>query len=133
MSTTDPLTLYQAALSTDSAMSGYYNDNIRVDAPDGPILVRIPVTRADQMELSPGGSIRVGQLVEQLGEHIYGGAVAAPHRAGAVGWLARQDQPVVIGSGTDGTVRCSLSMATASVQTRPMRTARIVDGCPWSS
>lgn len=32
-------------------MSGYYNDNVRVDTTEGPVLVRIPVQRADQMDL----------------------------------------------------------------------------------
>ncbi len=32
-------------------MSGYYNDNVRVDTSDGPVLVRIPVSQADQMDL----------------------------------------------------------------------------------
>ncbi len=31
-------------------MTGYYNDNVRVDTVEGPVLVRIPVPRADQMD-----------------------------------------------------------------------------------
>ncbi|MGH3939894.1 MAG: aminoglycoside phosphotransferase family protein [Pseudonocardiaceae bacterium] len=47
----DPDALYRAALCAEGTMSGYYNDNVRVDTSDGPVLVRIPVPRADQMDM----------------------------------------------------------------------------------
>lgn len=47
----DALAIYHAARRTGRSMSGYYNDNVRVGTPEGPVLVRIPVERADQMDL----------------------------------------------------------------------------------
>ncbi|MGH3621617.1 MAG: phosphotransferase family protein [Sciscionella sp.] len=47
----DPLALYRKARRTDSRMSGYYNHNVRIASPVGPVLVRIPVRNADQMDL----------------------------------------------------------------------------------
>ncbi|HEY2724584.1 MAG TPA: aminoglycoside phosphotransferase family protein [Pseudonocardiaceae bacterium] len=51
MSSSDPRVQYQDALRATSRASGYYNHNVRVDGPDGPVLVRIPVPQADQMDL----------------------------------------------------------------------------------
>ncbi|MGH4021229.1 MAG: phosphotransferase family protein [Pseudonocardiaceae bacterium] len=45
------MALYRAALCAESKMSGYYNDNVHVDTSEGPVLVRIPVPRADQMDM----------------------------------------------------------------------------------
>lgn len=47
----DPLALYRAAQRADGRKSGYYNDNVRLDTATGPVLVRIPVPRADRMDL----------------------------------------------------------------------------------
>jgi len=43
--------LLDAARRSARRMSGYYNHNVRVDTPDGPVLVRIPVPGAEQMDL----------------------------------------------------------------------------------
>jgi aminoglycoside phosphotransferase (APT) family kinase protein len=47
----DPTALYRAAQRAATRMSGNYNENVRVDTSDGPRLVRIPIPRADQMDL----------------------------------------------------------------------------------
>lgn len=43
--------LYNAAVQARNGTSGFYNDNIRVDTPSGPVIVRIPITGADTMDL----------------------------------------------------------------------------------
>lgn len=43
--------LLAAARRSARRMSGYYNDNVRVETPNGPVLVRIPVPGAAQMDL----------------------------------------------------------------------------------
>ncbi|MCA1674758.1 MAG: hypothetical protein LC799_22060, partial [Actinobacteria bacterium] len=47
----EPSALYRAAQRADTPMSGSYHENVRVDAPGGPVLVRIPLPRAEQMDL----------------------------------------------------------------------------------
>src|SRR5262245_51076600 len=47
----DPLGLYQAAQRAGASMSGSYHDNVRVSTPGGPVLVRIPRSRASQLNL----------------------------------------------------------------------------------
>ncbi|HEX2298043.1 MAG TPA: aminoglycoside phosphotransferase family protein [Pseudonocardiaceae bacterium] len=55
----DPMELYRAARravpskpdAIPGSMSGSYHQNVRVDIPGGPVLVRIPLPRADQMDL----------------------------------------------------------------------------------
>lgn len=51
----DPAALYRAArraaTSTSRSMSGSYHENVPVDTPGGPVLVRLPLPRADQMDL----------------------------------------------------------------------------------
>ncbi|HEY6422761.1 MAG TPA: aminoglycoside phosphotransferase family protein [Pseudonocardiaceae bacterium] len=47
MSPADPPSLYRAAQRSGRRMSGYYHNNVRV----GPVLVRIPVPGAEQMDL----------------------------------------------------------------------------------
>lgn len=47
----EPLALYAQARRAGSTASGYYNHNVPVDAPGGTVLVRIPVPRADRMDL----------------------------------------------------------------------------------
>ncbi|AWS42099.1 aminoglycoside phosphotransferase family protein [Streptosporangium sp. 'caverna'] len=42
--------LYRAAL-TDSGASGFYNKNVRIDGPSGPVIVRIPLHGADNVDL----------------------------------------------------------------------------------
>ncbi len=43
--------LYERARAHGDSAAGYYNDNIRVDTPDGPVIVRIPIHGADMMDL----------------------------------------------------------------------------------
>ncbi|MCT9934961.1 aminoglycoside phosphotransferase family protein [Planotetraspora sp. A-T 1434] len=43
--------LYNTAVQARNGASGFYNDNIRVDTPSGPVIVRIPITGADTMDL----------------------------------------------------------------------------------
>ncbi|MGP4026432.1 phosphotransferase family protein [Actinomadura sp. 3N407] len=45
--------LYERARAHDETAAGYYNDNIRVDTADGPVIVRIPIHGADMMDLRP--------------------------------------------------------------------------------
>ncbi|MEU7001389.1 aminoglycoside phosphotransferase family protein [Nonomuraea sp. NPDC046570] len=42
--------LYQAALA-DAGTSGFYNKNVRIDGPSGPVIVRIPMHDADNVDL----------------------------------------------------------------------------------
>ncbi|TDC74585.1 aminoglycoside phosphotransferase family protein, partial [Actinomadura sp. 7K507] len=51
--------VYDRALAQGGASAGYYNDNIRVDTPDGPVIVRIPIHGADMMDLRPWREDRV--------------------------------------------------------------------------
>ncbi|MES9539952.1 phosphotransferase [Actinomadura sp. NPDC000600] len=51
--------LYERARAHGDAAAGYYNDNIRVDTPDGPVIVRIPIHGADMMDLRPWREDRV--------------------------------------------------------------------------
>ncbi|MBL7501771.1 phosphotransferase [Frankia sp. CNm7] len=44
--------LYRVALGGSERMAGFYNQNMRVDTPDGPVVVRIPITGADRMDLT---------------------------------------------------------------------------------
>ncbi|WP_067142517.1 phosphotransferase family protein [Microtetraspora malaysiensis] len=45
------LDLYNTAIQARNGASGFYNDNIRVDTPSGPVIVRIPIAGADTMDL----------------------------------------------------------------------------------
>ncbi|WP_241255680.1 aminoglycoside phosphotransferase family protein [Candidatus Protofrankia californiensis] len=47
-----PDELYRAALERTDATSGFYNDNIPLDTPTGPVIVRIPIPGSDVMDLS---------------------------------------------------------------------------------
>lgn len=42
---------YEAARRTTDGMTGYYNENYRVDTAVGPVLVRIPIAGADEMDI----------------------------------------------------------------------------------
>jgi len=46
-----PLALYVRARAGETPSAGFYNDNLRVDTPDGPVIVRIPLAGADEMDL----------------------------------------------------------------------------------
>ncbi|MFJ8742079.1 phosphotransferase family protein [Embleya sp. NPDC127516] len=47
----DPLTLYRTARESGISASGFYNDNVRSETDDGPVIVRIPIHGADGMDL----------------------------------------------------------------------------------
>lgn len=49
--TPDPLTLYRTARESGISASGFYNDNVRSETDDGPVIVRIPIHGADGMDL----------------------------------------------------------------------------------
>ncbi|MEU4823025.1 aminoglycoside phosphotransferase family protein [Actinomadura sp. NPDC023710] len=51
--------LYERARAHGDAAAGYYNDNIRVDTSDGPVIIRIPIHGADMMDLRPWREDRV--------------------------------------------------------------------------
>ncbi|RKS79689.1 hypothetical protein BZB76_1164 [Actinomadura pelletieri DSM 43383] len=51
--------LYERARAHGDSAAGYYNDNIRVDTADGPVIVRIPIHGADMMDLRPWREDRV--------------------------------------------------------------------------
>jgi hypothetical protein len=70
MSDRDAMALYRAARRADARMSGYYHDNVRVDAPDGPVLVRIPVPDADQMDLRVWDECDVLRVVSRHVGHV---------------------------------------------------------------
>lgn len=70
MSGWDPVALYEAAQCAESTMSGYYNDNVRINTRSGPVLVRIPVPRADQMDLRVWDERDVLRAVSQHVDHV---------------------------------------------------------------
>ncbi|WP_239334525.1 phosphotransferase [Frankia sp. CiP3] len=47
-----PDELYRAALARTEAASGFYHDNVRLDTPTGPVIVRIPIPGSDVMDLA---------------------------------------------------------------------------------
>lgn len=51
--------LYERARAHQDPATGYYNDNIRIDTPDGTVIVRIPIHGADIMDLRPWREDRV--------------------------------------------------------------------------
>ncbi|MEV5828749.1 aminoglycoside phosphotransferase family protein [Spirillospora sp. NPDC052242] len=53
------LDLYEQARAHGEPATGYYNDNIRIDTPDGPVNIRIPIHGADMMDLRPWREERV--------------------------------------------------------------------------
>lgn len=50
--TTDPDELYRLALARTDRSAGFYNHNVRIETPDGPVVVRIPIPGADTMDLT---------------------------------------------------------------------------------
>ncbi|MDX3853662.1 phosphotransferase [Streptomyces sp. AK02-01A] len=48
---TPPGRLYAEALSAPRPAAGFYNRNVRLDTSSGPVMVRIPISHADQMDL----------------------------------------------------------------------------------
>lgn len=51
--------VYEWACAYGEPASGFYNDNMRVDTADGPVMVRIPIHGADIMDLRPWREDRV--------------------------------------------------------------------------
>lgn len=70
MSGSDPLALYEAACRATSPSAGYYNHNVRLDAPEGPVLVRIPAVQADQMDLRIWPESEVLRVVTEYVEQV---------------------------------------------------------------
>ena len=66
----DPLALYRAAQRAGSPMSGSYHRNVRVQARHGPVLVRIPLPGADQMDLRVWPEWEVLGVVAQYVEQV---------------------------------------------------------------
>ncbi|MFD5693357.1 phosphotransferase family protein [Streptomyces rubiginosohelvolus] len=48
----DALALYEKSRAQDTALSGFYNLNVRLEADTGPVLVRIPGPTAEPMDLT---------------------------------------------------------------------------------
>ncbi|MDT3441465.1 phosphotransferase [Pseudofrankia sp. BMG5.37] len=44
--------LYRAAVASSERMAGFYHQNVRVETPDGPVVVRIQIADADRMDLT---------------------------------------------------------------------------------
>jgi aminoglycoside phosphotransferase (APT) family kinase protein len=44
--------LYRAAMSCAQRLAGFYHQNMRLQTPDGPVVVRVPITTADRMDLA---------------------------------------------------------------------------------
>jgi aminoglycoside phosphotransferase (APT) family kinase protein/cellobiose-specific phosphotransferase system component IIA len=47
-----PEDLYREALARTDSASGFYNDNVKIAAPTGPVIVRIPIPETDVMDLA---------------------------------------------------------------------------------
>jgi len=50
--TNEPGELYRLALARTDRSAGFYNHNVRVETPAGPVVVRIPIPGADTMDLT---------------------------------------------------------------------------------
>ncbi|WP_158230511.1 phosphotransferase family protein, partial [Pseudofrankia asymbiotica] len=50
--TNEPDELYWLALARTDRSAGFYNHNVRVGTPSGPVVVRIPIPEADTMDLT---------------------------------------------------------------------------------
>ncbi|OHV48900.1 aminoglycoside phosphotransferase family protein [Pseudofrankia sp. BMG5.36] len=50
--TNEPDELYRLALARTDRSAGFYNHNVRVETPAGPVVVRIPIPGADTMDLT---------------------------------------------------------------------------------
>ncbi|MFB7590645.1 aminoglycoside phosphotransferase family protein [Streptomyces sp. NPDC056169] len=48
----DATALYAEALTREDALAGFYNRNVRMETDSGPVLVRIPGSRSEQMDLT---------------------------------------------------------------------------------
>jgi aminoglycoside phosphotransferase (APT) family kinase protein len=63
----DPLALYQAACASRTSLAGFYNRNVRLDTPSGPVIVRIPIPDADSMDLRVWPE---HQVLEAIAGHV---------------------------------------------------------------
>ncbi|WP_458690954.1 phosphotransferase [Nocardia tengchongensis] len=60
----DPGSYYREAISRSDSAAGYYNHNIRIETPSGPVNVRIPVDGADMMDLRQWPEVQVLRTIE---------------------------------------------------------------------
>lgn len=70
MNQSEASALLDIARRSAESMSGYYNDNIEVNTPNGPVLVRIPVARADQMDLRIWHESQILAVLPEYVEHV---------------------------------------------------------------
>lgn len=62
----DPLLLYRAAVGRRDFAAGSYHRNYRVALPEGPVLLRVPIDGADEMDLRVWPE---PELLDRLGPH----------------------------------------------------------------
>ncbi|MFE3986956.1 phosphotransferase [Nocardia tengchongensis] len=60
----DPTAYYREAITRTDAAAGYYNHNVRIDSPSGPVNVRIPVAGADMMDLHVWPEVEILRAIE---------------------------------------------------------------------
>ncbi|MFE3799070.1 phosphotransferase [Nocardia tengchongensis] len=60
----DPAAYYREAITRTDAAAGYYNHNVRIDSPSGPVNVRIPVAGADMMDLHVWPEVEILRAIE---------------------------------------------------------------------
>jgi aminoglycoside phosphotransferase (APT) family kinase protein len=70
----DPLALYEAACASQTALAGFYNRNVRLETPSGPVIVRIPIPDADSMDLRVWPE---HQVLQAITDHV--GPQRVPH------------------------------------------------------
>ncbi|MCX9191422.1 hypothetical protein C3Y87_08340 [Carbonactinospora thermoautotrophica] len=70
MTAAEPLDLYRAATRNSARSAGFYNSNVRVDTPSGPMVVRIPIPGADVMDLRIWPEYQVLGAVASYVEHV---------------------------------------------------------------
>ncbi|MER6143519.1 aminoglycoside phosphotransferase family protein [Streptomyces sparsogenes] len=63
----DVISLYRKACEHDTALSGYYNRNVRVESDDGPVMVRVPSAGAETMDLAIWPE---AALLDAIGPHV---------------------------------------------------------------
>ncbi|WP_322747243.1 MULTISPECIES: phosphotransferase [unclassified Frankia] len=64
-----PDELYRAALERTDAAAGFYNNNVRLDTPTGPVIVRIPIPGSDIMDLTIWGEPEVLRAIRSTVAH----------------------------------------------------------------
>lgn len=65
-----PLSLYVRARTGHAPSAGFYNDNVRLATSEGPVIVRIPMAGADEMDLRIWPEHHVLQAVAPYVSHI---------------------------------------------------------------